>query len=92
MFDAYLQRMPLHRTERIMDASQATIYAQLTTEGRRKFWNSWTQLVSQINAHMIHVDATNAGYNPITWNGQLVSIKGLVRKFIGTFGKRSVVN
>lgn len=90
LFDSYLERMHLHRSERMMDMSQATLYAQLTNESRQKMWNGWSQVVTKVNTYMIQRDAKTAGSNPITWNGQLISIKGLVRKFASTFGKGAV--
>jgi len=90
MFDAYLERMALHRSERMMDMSQATLYAQLTNESRQKMWNAWTQVVSRVNTFMIQRDAKLTGKNPITWNGRLVSMKGLFRNFAQTFGKGGV--
>lgn len=39
---------------------------------------------------MIMRDATQQGSNPLTWNGSLISVKGLIRKFATTFGKGSV--
>lgn len=91
MFDSYLQRMPLTKNERIMDMSQATIYAQATTNSRQKMWNSWAQVVSLVNTRMIQEDAMGTKKNPITWNGQVINIKGLFRKFAQTFGKGGVV-
>lgn len=90
MFDSYLQRSSLHRTERIMDMSQASFYAQVTNESRRKMWNGWSNLVSHVNINMIHRDAILSGENPITWNGRKVSIKGLVKQFFQTFGKKGL--
>lgn len=90
MFDSYLERKELHRTERMMDMSQASFYAQLTNDSRRKLWNGWMNIVFTVNMNMIHGDAANTGENPITWNGRKVSIKGLIQKFVGTFGKGSV--
>jgi hypothetical protein len=91
MFDSYLERMHLHRAERMMDMGQATIYAQVTTESRRQMWNGWSNIVSSINTRMIQRDAEASGDQPLTWNGQVISIKGLVRKFAQTFGKKAVV-
>jgi hypothetical protein len=91
MFDAYLERMILHRTERMMDMGQSSIYAQLTTEGRRKMWNGWSNIVFNINTNMLYQDAQSLGRSVITWNGQPISIKGLTKKFANMFGKRSVV-
>lgn len=90
MFDVYVERMLLYRTERMMDMSQATFYAQLTNESRRKMWNSWNNVVSRINMNMIHRSAALAGENPLTWNGAKLSIKGLISKFAATWGKKAV--
>lgn len=90
MFDAYLERKNLSRTERMMDMSQATLYAQTTNEWRRKMWNNWMNIVTSVNMLMIHSDAAIAGQNPITWNGRKMSIKGLIRQFATTWGKGSV--
>jgi hypothetical protein len=90
MFDTYLERMHLHRSERMMDTAQANLYAQATNEGRTKMWDSWTQVIAYINAAMIHGDAMGAKKNPITWNGVPVSIKGLSKRFMQTFGKGAV--
>lgn len=92
MFDTYLERMDLHRSERMMDISQASLYAQLTNQSRQKMWNSWTQVVARINTMMIQRDARLEGANPITWNGRLTSMKGLIRKFAETFGKSGVAS
>lgn len=92
MFDSYLERMHLHRTERIMDMSQASLYAQLTNDARRRLWNNWTSLITTINNQMIFNDAKLNNQNPITWNGQTLSIRNLVRRFAATFGKGGVVN
>lgn len=93
MFDTYYERAALHRTERIMDAAQSSIYAQLTAEGRRKTWNGWQAVITNINTFMIHSDSLlhRRGKNPITWNGQRLSIKGLAAKFAQTWGKKAVV-
>lgn len=88
MFYSYLERMPLVKAERMMDMGQASIYSQLTSEGRRTMWNSWNSVVSIINAHMVHTDAKTK--NPITWNGQKISIRGLIRKFGERWGKDAV--
>ncbi len=90
MYEAYMQRMQLHRTERIMDMSEATLFAQMTTDARRKVWSGWMMLVHHINMIMIHGDALNHGENPITWNGRKMSIKGLIKQFGVFWGKGSV--
>lgn len=74
----------------MMDMGQANLYAQLTVDGKRKLWNSWSNMISTINNHMIFSDAAADKKNPITWNGQPVSIRALVRKFATTFGKGGV--
>lgn len=90
MFDSYLERMSLHRAERMMDMGQAALYAQATTEGKTKIWNSWAGVVSSINNWMLQNDASASGQNPLLWNGRAVSIKGLMGKFVSTFGRKSV--
>jgi hypothetical protein len=90
MFDTYLERMSLHRAERMMDASQASIYAQLTNQSRKNLWTNWEHVVNKVNFNMIHSDAANAGQNPITWNGRTMSIRGLINKFKETFGKKGI--
>lgn len=90
MLDSFLERMPKYRNERIIDMSQATIYAQVTDDSRQKLWNGWYSVIARVNAQAIHRDAMALRENPITWNGQRVSIKGLIRKFAQTFGKSGV--
>lgn len=88
MFDSYLERMHLHRTQRIMDMSQATFYAQLTNQSRQKMYNGWNMLVATINTRMLQQDAGKS--NPLFWNGQAISIRGLIRQFATAFGKDAV--
>jgi hypothetical protein len=90
VFDLYLSRIPVHRTERMMDMSQASLYAQMTAESRSKIWNSWSNLIGQINTFIVQQDAKMQGHSPITWNGQILNIKQLKEKFKTTWGKRSV--
>lgn len=90
VFDLYLSRIQVNRTETMMDMSQATIYAQMTTEGRRSLWNAWTQLISQVNNFIIQQDGTQTNKSPITWNGKLLNIAQLKGKFRETWGKGSI--
>jgi hypothetical protein len=91
MLDMYLLRLPLHRSERMMDMAQASLYGQLTSDSRQKMWNNWSDVIHRINAYMIHHYAILEERNPISWNGQVMSIKGLIRKFAEHFGGGSVV-
>lgn len=89
MFNTYLERIQLQRTNRMMDMAQSSIYAQLTNESRRQLWNGWTQTVSAINHVMLQKDAIEQGKQLFTWNGMSVGLKGLKNKFIQTWGSRS---
>lgn len=90
MFDTYLERKELHRSERMMDMAQSGFYSQLTNQSRQTMWNNWEHVVNQINFRMIHMDAAKQGLNPITWNGRAMSIRGLINKFKETFGAKGI--
>lgn len=90
VFDAYLERAVLHRTERVMDAAQASFYSQVTTDSRSKMWAGWQNVITHINSTMIYRNAISAGQNPLVWNGKKMSIKGLIAKFAQTWGKKAV--
>lgn len=90
MFDAYLERMYVTRTEHMMDMAQSAIYAQLTNEARRSLWNSWTNTVSTVTNRMVQQD--NKNKSVLTWNGAIIGVKELMKKFTSTWGRSSVVS
>lgn len=90
MFDLLLSTIPSHRTERIIDMSQATIYSQMTTEGRRRLWNGWMRTITDVAGNLIRQDALEAHTTPLFWNGVVLSIDSLKRKFFETWGKGSI--
>ncbi len=91
MFDSYVEYAIVARTQRIIDMSQATAYAQSTRDGRREMFNSWTNIISKVVTTVLQRTHLMSKQTIITWNGVPMGRKELLNQFRAAFGRRGVV-
>lgn len=89
MFDAHYEYEMANRSTKMIDMAQAAIYAQATNDSRSKMWNMWTSTITRIK-HAMNLQHNDGERSTITWNGEPIDKKKLMKMFQTMFGRRSV--